>query len=288
MMRWHESGQMSLSGAALRLATEIDEAVRLLASSWHADEERHPATLPVDVLQRLDYLRSFPHQASFAAFPPGDEQGLAAFVSALPDNGPVTLPGQPKVEEILTPAACYHVYAARQGQRRTAPEYVTTANTCFRRERAYVPLRRQWSFWMREIVCLGTPADVAAFLAEARESVRALCALLDIEISWEPATDPFFQPLSNPGFLLQKVSPTKFEAVHGGDLAIASVNLHHDHFGAAFDIVQADEPVTTGCVAFGVERWLLTITERYGKDPAGWPSLADAAGKLVADRRGRT
>jgi len=70
---------------------------------------------------------------------------------------------------------------------------------------------------------------------------------------------------------MQQVDPTKFELVFDDRLAIGSTNLHHDHFGRAFDIVRDGEPVRTACVAFGIERWLAAFVHHFG--PEGpWPS----------------
>ena len=121
---------------------------------------------------------------------------------------------------------------------------------------------------MREIVCLGTRSEVSGFLAQARDAVSLLLGELDLPVSWDVATDPFFQPAKNPKYVAQRLQPTKHEARFEGDLAIASVNLHEDHFGAAFGITRADRPAVSGCMAFGMERWVYAITRRYGPDPA--------------------
>jgi hypothetical protein len=75
--------------------------------------------------------------------------------------------------------------------------------------------------------------------------------------------------------MAQLVNPTKQEAIFDGHLAIASVNLHQDHFGRTYDIRQSGDYAYTGCVAFGLERWVYAIVSRFGDDPARWPALAD-------------
>src|SRR5205807_9266638 len=108
------------------------------------------------------------------------------------------------------------------------------------------------------------------------------CRELDLPVDWATATDPFFRPARNPRYLAQRLQPTKHEAVFEGDLAIASVNLHEDHFGAAFDIRRDGRAAVSGCVAFGVERWLYALTRRHGSDPANWPDTAAAARTAAA------
>jgi seryl-tRNA synthetase len=274
---WQPSGQAGLRGPLLALADRCDRAFASLAAIWDASEERHPASLPAARLQRVDYLRSFPHQASLAARL--DPAGLAEFTSGevVGEHGEVALTTLSPVREILTPAACYHLYSSREGEPLDQPLYLTTRNTCFRHESRYEPLRRLWSFTMREIVCLGTKAETVEFTQRARAAVDAFLRLIDLPVEWLTATDPFFQPQSSPQYLLQRVQPTKHEATYGGDLAIASLNLHHDHFGTAFAITRGGGPAHSACLAFGIERWLFAIIARHGTDPRSWPRPEEAA-----------
>jgi hypothetical protein len=280
-LTWQDSGQVLLSGPLGRLFADCDAAFTALAGA--AEQAEHPAFLAVEDLQRIGYLSSFPHLATFPVTLEPGEDNLAAFAAApVTDTAAVALTATAPIRHVLTPAACYHAYVQLRGARLAAPRVLTFRNTCFRREEFYEPLRRQWSFRMREIVCLGTREEVVEFLAATRASVAALLSALDLAVSWDTATDPFFQPLRNPAYLAQRLQPSKHEAVFGDDLAIASVNLHEDHFGAAFDIGRDDRPASSGCVAFGVERWLYAITARYGADPSAWPDVRAAAASVLA------
>lgn len=277
--RWHDSGQVSLSGPLLRLAAQADTAFGLLASMWDAEPERHPSTLPAATGAKTGYLRSFPHQATFAV---GLDPGRLDDFAADPDQDPRPMLGP--ATEILTPAACYHVYPAHEGQALTGPLYVTTVNTCYRRETEYAPLRRQWSFTMREIVCLGTQEEAARFAYRTQAAANLLCELAGLPVEWRQATDPFFRPQENPAYLMQKLNPVKHEATYGS-LAIASVNLHFEHFGEAFGISRYGQPANSACVAFGVERWLFAITDAHGPHPEDWPDLADLARDVIKEGR---
>ena len=74
--------------------------------------------------------------------------------------------------------------------------------------------------------------------------------------------------------LVQRATGTKQEFVveaGGGPLAISSFNLHGDYFGRSLDIKAASgAPLSTGCVAFGVERWMRALVAARGPDPSGW------------------
>lgn len=271
-LRWSERGTATLTGPLLELAERLDRAVLVLAAGSDAQPEEHPALLAVEDLDPVNYLASFPHLATFAVAVSREREDLGAFAGSARENASEALrEGRLSTpRDVLTPAACYHVYVHHRAQKLTAPLLVTTRNTCFRREENFQPLRRQWSFRMREIVCVGTPEETQGFLARTRAVVDELITGLDLPVQWAPATDPFFDPSANPQYLMQKLHPTKFEACYG-DLAIASVNLHQDHFGRAYAITRDGKPATSGCVAFGIERWLYALLDRWGTNPADWP-----------------
>jgi seryl-tRNA synthetase len=288
-LRWHDRGRAVLGGPLYGLAAGCDTAFTLLAERWRAEPEQHPPMIDVAELQAVDYLASFPQLATFPVSLDADPANLREFTGrdALDPAGAVRPARTAPIREVLTPAACYHLYPNHRGERLGGPLYLTTRNTCFRREEQYAPLRRQWSFQMREIVCMGTRAEVREFLDAGAALVRALLRELDLPIAWAAATDPFFEPARNPKYLAQRLRPTKHEALYGGDgrggggLAVASVNLHEDHFGAAFEIERDGVPAVTGCVAFGVERWVYALTHRHGCEPAGWPDVPAAARRVA-------
>lgn len=265
-LTWRENGQAVLSGELLSLYRALDGGFRSLAARVAALEVDVPPLFPASALQRIDYFASFPHLATFACVHAEEPANLKAFAAAPWDAeaGALQLGALTPTRDVLTPAACYHVYLDRIGHRLTAPVHVTLCARCFRREAYYAPLRRQWSFTMRELVCLGTPEEVKAFLAHHRGLMQDLAADLGLPVELAHATDPFFNPGASGKHLMQMVDPVKEELVFGGDLAIGSLNYHRSTFGEAFDIRRDGEPVHTGCVAFGMERWLWALVETHG------------------------
>ena len=276
---WDGAGNVTLSGALLELADRLDADFVALAAAWGAVEMRFPTLIAAAELERIDYFRSFPHLATYAACLAGDEANVAAFTAGDPVvDGAIRLTQLAPVRHVLTPAACYHLYAQHRGQSFEGPRYFTTKCACFRRETHYIPLERQWGFSMREIVCLGTAQETHDFVREATAAVDAYVAQLGLATRWELATDPFFQASKNPQYLMQRIDPTKHELLYDDRLAIASTNVHHDHFGRAFDMTRTQpdgdgEPLFTACVAFGVERWLAAIIGTFGDDESSWPVI---------------
>ncbi|GGK74805.1 aminoacyl--tRNA ligase-related protein [Mangrovihabitans endophyticus] len=282
-LRWSDLGHAAFSGPLRELAHACDEAFRGMAARWSADAEDHAAVVAAADLAPIGYLRSFPHLATFATALDPEGDNLSAFAADPSDarTGAVRLTGLAATTGVLTPAACYHVYIQHRGEEFTGPRYITTQNTCFRRESHYQPLRRQHSFRMREIVCLGTREEVTAFLDENRRLTTRLLTALGLPDDWVAATDPFFDPAHHPGYLAQKLQPTKHEARYG-DLAVASVNLHEDHFGSAYHMRRDGRAVSSGCIAFGIERWLFALVDRWGTEHTGWPDPRDALAEVLA------
>ena len=271
-LTWKPNGQAVLSGPLLVLANRLDERFLALAGRWDADDHRFPTFIAASVLERIDWFRSFPQHATFPASLDPDEANLATFTEGQPvdGDGRVRPTALAPIRDVLTPAACYHLYDHHEGQAFDRPVYFTTRNTCFRREDHYVPLERQWSFTMREIVCMGTADEARAFLDEATAVVDSFVSAIGLPVRWERASDPFFRPSKNPQYLMQQVDPTKHELLFDDRLAIASTNLHHDHFGRAFAIQRDGQPVRTACIAFGIERWIAAFVHHFGAS-GPWP-----------------
>ncbi len=268
-----DRGQAVLSGELLDLDRRLDEVFTAWARSWDAVEYRFPACIEARQLERLDYFRSFPHLATFPVTLDRHEDNLEAFAEGgrCSESGAVELTALAPAEHVLTPAACYHVYIELEDEALDAPRYITTRATCFRNEDKYMPLERQWNFSMREIVCLGTAAEVEHFLTRCTDVIDRFATEIGLPVTWADATDPFFSPASNPKYLFQKLEPVKRELVFGADLAIASTNFHRDYFGEAFAITRDGENACSGCVAFGMERWLAAFMEAYGPSLENWP-----------------
>ena len=278
-LRWSENGQSTINGKLLNLDRKLDDLFLLWATEWGAREYRFPTFISARDLEKLDYFRSFPHLVTFPVVLDASEGNLGRFASGTPLNerGEVQVTETAPIRDVLTPSACYHFYVQFQGETLKRPWYVTTRGTCFRREAYYAPLQRQWSFSMRELVCMGTSDEVKAFLARTQDRVTRFFERVHLPIDWQNATDPFFNPSRNPKYLTQKLDPVKTEMVFQDSLAIGSVNFHRNYFGEAFEIKCKGEEAYSGCVAFGVERWLYAWLTQFGTNEADWPDL-DSSG----------
>lgn len=269
---WYENGQAGYGGALLALSRKLDALFVGWAAELRAAEYAFPPFLRAEDLSRIDYLKSFPHLATFPVTLQPDEANIEQFVAGLGAPAEVRLTQTGPIADILTPAACYHVYVMMRGASLSSVKYVTTRATCYRREEFYTPLERQWGFSMREIVAVGTAESVKSFLSAMQGKAETFFQENGLPVRFETATDPFFKPAQNPKAFSQRLDPVKAEMVWDGRLAIGSVNFHRNYFGEGFDIKANGEAAFSGCIAFGIERWMSLVLGRFGQDPRNWPA----------------
>ena len=133
---------------------------------------------------------------------------------------------------------------------------------------------------MREIVCIGQSESVQKFLDTYRDLLINKLEEACLPFNVCKATDSFFDK-RDPGLLLQRLKPLKHEILYRDSLAISSLNSHRNFFGERYNIIdQKKEPVFSGCVAFGLERWLYSCIQEYGQDWNNWPKVLRSSSML--------
>lgn len=274
-LQWNDDGYVTLSGPLLDRARELDAVICGWAADFGATEYRFPSMISAKSLAPIAYLKSFPHLATFVTSGQRREEALMSIAEdcGTAERIPVSDELLEPVEQLLTPATCYHFYPRFAGSRLTSPLLVTAECQCHRREHEYLPLQRQWCFEMREIVCIGNPAAIEQFTANCRERIEFFVNTLGLDANWETATDPFFDPTSDPKALAQILEPVKKELCTRDGLAIASINKHRSFFGECYDIRHGKDAAHSACVAFGIERWLYALIQTHGGDTAAWPKM---------------
>ena len=276
-------GLVGLRGDALALYRRIERSVAAIAREETDDEWLVPAALPLETLARADYFASFPQWLTVASHLT-DDAHLLEQVASDADPASAARSALAPAKAALSPAVCYHTYAALAGSTVGPERLMTAQGTCWRHEgERLMPLERGWAFTMREIVCLGTAESTEAFRQRGMRHAASLAAALGLDGDIVPATDPFFAPTARGRALLQRVKALKHELLlpvtPQRGIAAASFNHHETFFGTAFDIRLADgTAASTACVAFGIERWLLAVLAAHGPDARHWPMVADAVG----------
>lgn len=265
------AGQVALSGLALDVLHAVDRTVATWARSLGAAEHRYPSLIDLAVLERAGQVESFPQHLTVASAyaAPNAMHGATPAASS---------------RHALSPAVCYHAYPEWEGRTLgDAPALLTARGRCYRYEHGqHSPLERLWDFTMREIIVLGTREEVETVRQDLVRRVSELAGVLELDARIEPAADPFFTAGDEGRRLMQRAGALKFEllltvASDGQAVAAASFNHHQDFFGARFGIgLPGGAAAHSGCVAFGLERWVLALLAQHGVDERAWPDAARA------------
>jgi len=261
-------GLVGIRGSARALMERIAFSLAELANE-ESDEWSVPSGISFATLERAQYFESFPQWLTAASHLSNDSSVLEGIAgSDSPGSSARAAMQQP--DAALSPAVCYHTYERLAGQNVLSPTLMTAEGVCWRHEGdRLAPLERGWAFRMREVVCLGTPVEVEEFRQRWMLRAAAFAESLGLTVETIQATDPFFAPTARGKAVLQRIKALKHELIvrfpDGRSLAIASFNNHERFFGESFEIsLESGEVAASGCVAFGIERWLLAVLAAIG------------------------
>lgn len=279
-------GLATLGPEVLSVKEALERRYLSWAAECGADRMLFPPLMRVRDLVGLDYFRNFPH-LPLVVSRIGEAHLTDAYVKG-PARDEIPAEHLTQGEYVLPSAACYNIYIHLRGARLDGPRYVTTVASCFRNEKHYDELKRLWGFTMREIVCIGTAEDVQGHLTAFKTRILDFTGRLGLDLQTEVATDPFYEPQSSRA-VMQRLFPQKEELVYrgeggaGGPVAIGSLNFHRNFFGERCDIRAANgEAAFTGCVAFGVERWIHALLDRFQGDPRAAVEALEAQAPVAA------
>ena len=260
----------------------VADMVSRAAAVEAPERMRFPPVLPRRDLERVGYLKSFPHLAgSIFAFEGTEAQALDQQERASRHED--WSEHQHMTDLVLTPAACYPVYPAVAARGALAEGGVMVdagGAYVFRREPSGDPARMQM-FHQRELVRIGEPDVVQAWRDSWRERALGLLRGLGLDVELDVATDPFFGRSGRMLAASQREQQLKFEVltpIAGPErTAVASFNYHQDHFGQVFGIKTPGGDVAhTACLGFGLERVVMALFQTHGFDPKSWPAAVRA------------
>lgn len=279
------AGVFTLGPMITRLVEFFEENFITLAASFEAQPYRFPTLIPARYLERVNYFRAFPHSLTFATHLREDLDAIDHFAqhASCDEAGHLNQPPESfaKIQTLLSPAVCYHLYFSLADKPLPGGKMVATAvGSCFRYEAINLTsLERLWNFTMREIIFIGDKD----FVLENRETsrIRMARAFRDIGLAYrvETANDPFFIGEFRKQAAFQSAFQLKYEIrarlpFKGSTLAVGSYNYHQDFFGRHLNITLPDgSPVHTGCTAFGLERIAYAFLCQYGMDSKQWPDI---------------
>lgn len=175
---------------------------------------------------------------------------------------------------VLSPSTCYHTFSHLAGStERWDLKCFTALGNCHRYEPVLDEPTRLGSFTMREFVLLGSQAQVEHMCQVLFDSGVQLIKRLVPSTFVERASDLFYGESAGVTRKVQLAMGVKLEVLipwPQRQISVGSRNLHRDLFTQAFTIgPQAPEPLMhSACVAFGMERLLLSLLAQIGEPDA--------------------
>jgi hypothetical protein len=260
---------MNITGHWYHVRRDLEAVLDALFQLPPEDFVEFDSLLGVEELDALGYVRNFPHLTCLMCAVDEDDRKLFS-------EGKKSLShayGPSSTRMSLLPATCYKVYLDLRGQTLPAPRVVGCIARCFRHEDKPLDAYRGFNFTMKEYVCLDSADGARRHVEKGCAVVDRLMQALDIPFSYEVASDPFFD-MSGSVATFAQIQPTKREVTFDGH-AVASLNYHRNYFGRKFDISLGDAPIHSSCVAFGLERWIAMLRERFGEPGRARTALAD-------------
>lgn len=271
-------GMLGLSDGALKIYHYFERKFRNIAFKAHdnCEERIYPVMLPVSEYKRTGYLRNSPQYAIFCCAVHENLEELCRIDNEIEDERIFNYVNKPQYA--LSPSACFHAYLENKGKTLEDECLLTFTQNVFRNEGRfnYAEFGRMKDYHVREIVMFGTQS----FVSKKRKSIMDMtCELVEkLNLSGHicGAADAFIIPRLQKYKKIQKMEESKYELrlnyTDKDYLSVASFNIHGAAFTYPFDIKIKDirEPVT-GCVGFGLERWVLAFLSQYGENEECWP-----------------
>lgn len=253
----------------------FDDYVTRVAAPDQAQKMAFPPCLDRKVLERSEYLDSFPNLAGTIFSFTGNDAQHKELIANVHEGRPWTHL-QTMTAVCLTPAACYPVYPSFTGTIPAEGRLVDMQNWVFRHEPSPEPTRMQ-SFRVREFVRVGLPEMVVDWRDLWLQRGLDILLSLQLPAKAEIASDPFFGRGGRMLAANQREQQLKFEIVvpvisEQKPTAVCSFNYHQDHFGKLFEIhTQDGELAHTACLGFGLERIVMALFKTHGMNPDAWP-----------------
>lgn len=273
-------GKVAYSGDVARVFAAFDGFIQNQCFAMGAQPEIYPTALEGKSLLRAGYFNTFAQHAYFIA----PLQTSLEALQAAKDGSVIDASDEQQANEnlqapqwVLSPTVCHHCFEARKDSVIELPLKVTALNQCSRYEvHGTRGLERLRIYWMREYVHYAADEKT---VVESLDQLLAFMieALTRWGISHEvvTASDPFFANSATSKRVFQNIFSLKRELklpIPGGSLACASFNNHQGSLVDTFGMqAQGDSSITSGCVAWGYDRFIYSLFVQLGVELDDWP-----------------
>ena len=253
---YDDGAYLSLYEQGAALMSAIDEKLLSFLCGYSYQEVHIPSLIHGSVLRKCGYFNSFPQHITPVGFLKERKvQGQSETVDKEIGFN----------DYYLTPAACLHIYPMLEHACKENSVY-TTCEAVFRYENGdFRQSERLWEFSVREMVFVGSKKYVLDGLEFIKAKSLAFAKNVFGEGRVQEASDNFYPSRENEvKKRLQQANGLKQElllTLEGKEIAVASFNFHDHHFSNPFHFANGGK-IVTGCVGFGLERWVLCAFEK--------------------------
>lgn len=246
------NGGISFTGVSAALFDFFDYRFQKIAKSNRAVEEKYPVLLSYDTLYKTGYTKRYPNYSM----------------------------NLKQEELVLSPSACFHVYEKYKDTTLSGNSSFTFLQNVFRNEKKsrMDEFGRLRDYHVREVVFIGDEIYVDSSINKMIEQTKEFIKEIGLKGSIESATDFFVSPNMQRYKLIQMHNRAKYEVnlnyETDKELSAASFNRHGKAFSEPFNInVSEAKNVVSGCVGYGIERWVLAFMSQYGCEPDNMPGV---------------
>lgn len=271
-----EEGLYYLKGKAIFLFKYFEKRFSTLATEMGAIQKQYPVLLPVDDYLKTGYISRSPQYSIFCSNAHENMKLLEGLETAIKKGDVSSVLNNPRFA--LSPSACFHVYMEYKNQVIDKNQTVSFTQNVFRNEGRlnYNEAGRLMDYHVKEIVFLGDEEYVNNSRKEALRKTKELLNEWGLCAYVQKASDPFVLPKMQKYKKIQLLDASKYEVrIWMGEddyLAVASYNLHGTAFSYPFNIkMECGESLVTGCVGFGLERWVISFLTQFGSNENNWP-----------------
>lgn len=269
-------GNIALEGTAKFLFDFFDSKFEKIALGFGAKPKIYPVLLPVKAYQQTGYLKRSPQYAIFCCNTFEDIDKLEDLQHNIQNDNIQLSLKQPTFA--LSPSACFHTYLEYENTVLNSDSVYTFCQSVFRNEGrfSFSEIGRLMDYHVREIVMIGSIDFVSTMRQEFLSKLVAIMTDWNLNFSVNVAADPFIMPKMQKLKKIQKVEKSKYEVKlncnSSHKISVASFNLHGSAFTDPFNIkVKNNDDTVTGCIGFGIERWVIAFICQYGTEPSKWP-----------------
>lgn len=241
-------------------------------------EKLYPVLLPIEEYIKTGYLNTSPQYAIFCAPVEEDFSILKDVNKAINEINLKGILKEPKVA--LSPSACFHVYPEYKNRTLIKPELISFTQNVFRNEGRFnfQEFGRLRDYHVREIVFIGDNEFVYSTRDEILKQSINFIKELNLNADVTNSSDCFVMPKMQKYKNIQLMESSKYEMhinyEEKKQLSVASFNYHGTSFTYPFNIEMVDcQETVTGCIGFGLERWVLAFLSQYGNDVEKWPNM---------------